>query len=517
MSDEEFDNQVEQAVQVLEQNNIEKIVINGLQLLVFMKSVSDSVVLSKYFSKLMGYFTALSKFLKNTNIPREVIQKGLEMSLSCNFLTPRLYMAYFFAIAAEDYESLEELSQMITMVGHPLRAIYLRYTYIYFYPQNFVTFQKFLTSNFTEMINFYNEIDFHDDYSNEAIISYITANISLGLYNITNRYQKAQFFLESTINQKERLLTDSIFYITITNLSGEEIEPIYNTIEKYLKNTSLSSEKLKSCYYIIQTTSIPSEVYNFLSSTEYINNCRDQLFKRALELNDEELLLKIAKRWQSENILRPLVNHLGYKKLISDDLIPKNNAEFLSWFIDSFQKYMEPKEIRQLIENYLTSRPEQLDNALLLVAKRGFEFSNLIFSKPFVFSSTEMLNLCLDGCNDRKTIEEYVNRSSSTISAKERQKIKESHGIISSNFDPQLSDSNLSLIDNVDLYMSLLLRKDPNTNQLLHSIRTIFNIAKEYPAFILTTQEKIIEWKSILETLNLENNDLLDYINKLLA
>ena len=266
MENDNFITQYLDAEKALESHNLFEIVKSSLLLC---HTLTDCRLFDRYValhSKIISYLNSLNKELSTQKIfTEDDLVKGFYMALSCNHLIPRIYVSFFFAKAIKDEYYLEDILEMICMVGKPLPASVLRFTILSFLQPDVKIYWKFVKKNFTEMLYLYDVLTKEYPTKKEQIIGWTITNLS---YMTSNREDDdlIDFFLNEAKQYKDYQLTESVFKDVMSYIDPEKYKNHYAIIKDFLENTEPSSEKLKQIHQMIFKAIDLEEMFNFIES-----------------------------------------------------------------------------------------------------------------------------------------------------------------------------------------------------------------------------------------------------------
>ena len=296
----------------LESKNLLIVIRKSLRLCNHLLEIDDFPTYIQTHSKIIDFMFKLKNFLSDESaISKNDLEDGFFKALSCNFLVPRLYLSFFFALALKDKDYLSLVLKMADMIGKPLHILALRFAFASFLPSDIPIYADFIRHNFEEMLYYYSLISMEDKEKKSQIIGWITANISVVSHEEISR-KLLDFFLEKSIGKADYNLSENLFRVVVSLIPENEIIYHLDSMKKFLNETEPTSEKLKLLHNIISETNDIDTMYSFISSLHYADPCKDKLLKRAIILENMNVIQKCAIKWPIENILRPIIYFLVF-------------------------------------------------------------------------------------------------------------------------------------------------------------------------------------------------------------
>lgn len=220
-------------------NNIITIIYSGLQLASCLSFDFDIDSYCELHSTCLIYFANLRKALSDkSRFGKDKLNAAFEISLSCPYVLPRLYLALVVACTSKNKEKLKLMSEMLLAVSHPLRGLLLRFTAISFFPKcpelaDFLV--DFAVTNFKEMMFLLSSFLKIYPKSKQLACQWLTSNTTISLFLSDNNPNIVKSFFDFAKGCKENYVSIAIVDSISQSIEGPQIPKYFDLFADFFK------------------------------------------------------------------------------------------------------------------------------------------------------------------------------------------------------------------------------------------------------------------------------------------
>lgn len=228
-------------------NNIIPIIYSGLQLTSCLSFDFDIDLYCELHSTCLIYFANLRKALSDkSRFSKDKLNVAFEISLSCPYVLPRIYLALLIACTTKNKEQLKLISEMLLAVAHPLRSLLLRFTAISFFPkcpELADLLVDFAVTNFKEMLFLLSGFLKNYPKSKQLACQWLTSNTTISLFLSDNNPNIVKSFFDFAKACKENYVSIAIVDSISQSIEGPQIPKYFDLFADFFKTKAREEMK----------------------------------------------------------------------------------------------------------------------------------------------------------------------------------------------------------------------------------------------------------------------------------